>query len=116
MNVGLNLLLIPRFGIFGAAWATVASEATLAAGYYVGVKRVWGGEGISVLLSRALASLATGGLVAGVSYLAFGRYAAAILGLLCVLGLAIGLGLVRQAEIKALFRRSGERPEARPTK
>ena len=27
LNVGLNLVLIPRFGIEGAAWATVATEA-----------------------------------------------------------------------------------------
>jgi O-antigen/teichoic acid export membrane protein len=31
VNVGLNLLLIPRIGIIGAAWATMAGYATLAA-------------------------------------------------------------------------------------
>lgn len=31
MNVGLNLWLIPRFGPLGAAWATIATEAALAA-------------------------------------------------------------------------------------
>jgi O-antigen/teichoic acid export membrane protein len=31
LNVGLNLVLIPRFSYHGAAWATVASEATLLA-------------------------------------------------------------------------------------
>jgi O-antigen/teichoic acid export membrane protein len=29
-NVGLNLFLIPRFGIFGAAWASIASECLVA--------------------------------------------------------------------------------------
>jgi O-antigen/teichoic acid export membrane protein len=39
-NVGGNFLLIPRFGIFGAAWATVASYAVMA--------------GLGVLISRRL--------------------------------------------------------------
>jgi O-antigen/teichoic acid export membrane protein len=30
LNVGLNLVLIPRFGTLGAAWATVASQLFLA--------------------------------------------------------------------------------------
>jgi PST family polysaccharide transporter len=27
VNVGLNLILIPKFGVIGAAWATVVSQA-----------------------------------------------------------------------------------------
>jgi O-antigen/teichoic acid export membrane protein len=37
LNVGLNLLWIPRFGILGAAWSTVAGYALMAAlGYWLG--------------------------------------------------------------------------------
>jgi O-antigen/teichoic acid export membrane protein len=34
-----NILLIPRFGAHGAAWATVASELVLLAGTYWGVQK-----------------------------------------------------------------------------
>jgi O-antigen/teichoic acid export membrane protein len=38
-NVGLNLVLIPRYGISGAAWATVLAEALTAAVLFVQVER-----------------------------------------------------------------------------
>jgi O-antigen/teichoic acid export membrane protein len=37
LNVVLNLMLIPRFGALGAAWATVAAYAFLAVGYLIAV-------------------------------------------------------------------------------
>ena len=37
LNVALNLMLIPRFGALGAAWATVAAYAFLAVGYLIAV-------------------------------------------------------------------------------
>jgi O-antigen/teichoic acid export membrane protein len=37
--VALNALLIPAFGVLGAAWATVAAETTLLLGTHVGVRR-----------------------------------------------------------------------------
>jgi O-antigen/teichoic acid export membrane protein len=37
LNVVLNLILIPRFGALGAAWATVAAYAFLAIGYLAAV-------------------------------------------------------------------------------
>jgi O-antigen/teichoic acid export membrane protein len=40
LNVALNLVLIPRFGALGAAWATVAAYAFLAIGYLVAVAAV----------------------------------------------------------------------------
>ncbi len=43
LNIGLNLLLIPRFGILGAAWATVAACAL--------------GLGLSIALGRRLLAL-----------------------------------------------------------
>jgi len=41
VNIGANLLLIPRFGPLGAAWATVASYAAMAGlGIYLS-QRLW---------------------------------------------------------------------------
>src|SRR5690606_1681884 len=39
VNVGLNLWLIPRYGVAGAAWATVASETVLLMLYLGAVHR-----------------------------------------------------------------------------
>ncbi|MDD3934905.1 polysaccharide biosynthesis C-terminal domain-containing protein [Rhodoferax sp.] len=38
LNVGLNLILIPNYGMHGAAWATVLSELALCLLYLMGVK------------------------------------------------------------------------------
>jgi O-antigen/teichoic acid export membrane protein len=40
-NVGLNFLLIPRFGIAGAAWATLLAYLAMAVVLYVVVERVY---------------------------------------------------------------------------
>jgi O-antigen/teichoic acid export membrane protein len=40
LNVGLNLVLIPRYGAIGAAWATVAAYGFLAVGYLIAVEIV----------------------------------------------------------------------------
>lgn len=39
LNVGLNLVLIPKYGMYGAAWATVLSEIVLCLLYLMGVKK-----------------------------------------------------------------------------
>jgi O-antigen/teichoic acid export membrane protein len=66
-NVGFNFLLIPRFGIMGAAWATVASYAVMAAlGFFLS-RRLYPVP----FETRRLASLAAGALVVyGLSLLA----------------------------------------------
>jgi len=38
-NVGLNLALVPRFGMIGAAWATVATEVVVTAGCALALAR-----------------------------------------------------------------------------
>ena len=38
VNVGVNLLLIPRWGATAAAWATVATEGVLLAGCLIGLR------------------------------------------------------------------------------
>lgn len=40
VNVGLNLLWIPRYGLMGAAWATLAGYAALAILFRIGATRV----------------------------------------------------------------------------
>jgi O-antigen/teichoic acid export membrane protein len=39
LNIGLNLYLIPKFGGFGAAWATIATEAFLMMVLILGLRR-----------------------------------------------------------------------------
>lgn len=41
-NIGLNLILIPRFGGMGAAWATIATELFLTVGLVFGLRRKTG--------------------------------------------------------------------------
>jgi O-antigen/teichoic acid export membrane protein len=38
LNIGLNLVLIPRFGGLGAAWATIATEVFLTVGLILGLR------------------------------------------------------------------------------
>jgi O-antigen/teichoic acid export membrane protein len=45
VNLALNMLLIPRYGVYGAAWATVASESVLVLAYlYAAWRYVFGRE------------------------------------------------------------------------
>lgn len=41
INIVLNLLLIPRFGMVGSAWATAAAYVSLTAAYLVTSRRLW---------------------------------------------------------------------------
>lgn len=41
LNVGLNLVLIPRFGMLGAAWATMVAYTFLTVAYLVTSQRLW---------------------------------------------------------------------------
>ena len=63
VNVALNFLLIPRFGMIGAAWATVAAYGTMATGLYwvsrglYPVKYEWGRIAKIVVVSGLFAAL-----------------------------------------------------------
>ena len=61
LNVGLNLVLIPRFGMLGAAIAAVASEVTLSAAAMIRVRRTIGPLGA---LRAAVPSLVAGAVMA----------------------------------------------------
>lgn len=84
VNVGANLLLIPRFGPLGAAWATVASYAAMAGlGIFLS-QRLWPvpfeWPRLARLLAAAVAVLALSALAPPALPAAFG-YKAAVLGL-----------------------------------
>jgi O-antigen/teichoic acid export membrane protein len=66
LNVGLNLVLIPRLGIEGAAWATVATEAFILLSTALAVRRRTGLALVPVRLVRpvACAVLSAAGLAA----------------------------------------------------
>jgi O-antigen/teichoic acid export membrane protein len=62
-NVGLNFLLIPRYGIVSAAVVTVASELLILAGSYILMRRHFGFFPRPRTLLPALAAAAAMGLV-----------------------------------------------------
>jgi O-antigen/teichoic acid export membrane protein len=55
LNLGLNLALVPRFGMIASAWATFASYACLTIGYFFVSQRLWR---VSVERRKALIALA----------------------------------------------------------
>jgi O-antigen/teichoic acid export membrane protein len=65
LNVGLNLILIPRYSYNGAASATVASETFVLVGLYFVARRHYEFQLEKTFLLRALgATAAAGGVVA----------------------------------------------------
>ncbi len=105
VNIGANLVLIPKFGIVGAAWATVTSEMLLTLGYYVGLKLVWGGsEGFSALLVRFAVGFIISGLVAAVANQQLGRLGAAFCGCLALVAWAYAVGILRSSDFKSVIR------------
>ncbi len=62
-NLSLNLVLIPRFGIVGAAWATVMSELLITAVQGVWVWRQLGGVNLRAMVGRPLLATAALGAV-----------------------------------------------------
>ncbi len=85
LNVAVNLILIPRFGVIGAAFATVLTDAVGAAQFYLLFRRTFGaGLGFKRLVRLGAAAALTGVVIfvladanillvlaaAGVSYLA----------------------------------------------
>ena len=59
-NVLLNLYLIPKWGMIGAAWAVTLTQGLVFSAYYLNVREICGKTGISKLLWRPL--LASGGM------------------------------------------------------
>lgn len=63
LNVGLNLFLIPRHGLMGAAWATLSAEACGLLGAGVVLKRAGILVGMSAVFRPLLAALMMGAVV-----------------------------------------------------
>jgi O-antigen/teichoic acid export membrane protein len=113
-NIGLNLLVIPRFGKMGAAWATVAGYAVLTGlGYYFGNRHYpipfeWGRIGrivLAAVVCFGISTLAGDSLQAGlpIKLLALGLFPLML----------YALGYFRASEIQAL-RRLVARPGREP--
>jgi len=103
VNVGLNLVLIPRHGLAGAAVATVASEAVNLTLGYARVR----GLAVSLAFGRHVLRLGAAALLAGAGLAATGGLPlAARTGVLAILYLGgLGaLGIVRVDELRALAR------------
>jgi len=63
LNVCLNLFLIPRYGLMGAAWATLSAEACGLVGAGIVLKRAGDLAGMSAILRPLLAALIMGTVV-----------------------------------------------------
>lgn len=59
-NVLLNLFLIPKWGMIGAAWAATLTQGLVFLAYYLKIREICGRTGIPTLLWRPL--LASGGM------------------------------------------------------
>lgn len=104
-NVGANLLLIPRFGAIGAAWATVLAYAVMALAGHGFSRRVFAipfeGSRLARLTAAALAAFALSTLVPGEGAASASLRAAALLSYPM---LAWALGVLRPAETQWLRR------------
>jgi O-antigen/teichoic acid export membrane protein len=110
LNIGLNALLIPRWGAFGALWASVASETFIVGVFHWKVSAMipapYGPKALrlAIAASGALAiGLWTRGLTAWPT--------AGALALVSFAGFAAGLGLLRLGDLEG---RSGGRLLRRP--
>jgi O-antigen/teichoic acid export membrane protein len=100
-NIVLNLVLIPPYGAYGSAWATVATEIltmTLMLGTSLHVLR------LRILPWRLLRTLALAGAMTGVMFLAapLGLLPAGVIGVLFYLGGLFALRIVYLEELRAL--------------
>jgi O-antigen/teichoic acid export membrane protein len=97
-NVALNLALDPRFGTFGAAWATVATEVIVAASLLWSIR----GPGLTRPVVWAFAVVAAAGAAMVVLTRAADQHATG--------AFAAGAVLLAVALASALVRRRGSRP------
>lgn len=101
LNVGVNLLVIPRFSYIGAAWTTLGTEALSVLG--AGLLLLW--YGVHLLgTSRTLPILLSGIALLGVFLLPLPLIPRAMLGLGLYVVLLFWLRVIRSTHVLALFR------------
>jgi O-antigen/teichoic acid export membrane protein len=100
-NVGLNIVLIPRYGAVGSAWATVATEALTMSLLLATCLRALG---LRLRLGRTGATVLAAGLMATTMYVVrpVGLIPALALGGLVYVGGLLVLKAVRLDELRAL--------------
>jgi O-antigen/teichoic acid export membrane protein len=104
-NVVLNLVLIPRYGAYGSAWATVATEAlTMTLMMFTAM---WALR-LRLELARMLRTVALAAAMTGVMTLAapLGLLPAGAIGVLVYLAGLFALRIVNRQELRMLMRRS----------
>jgi O-antigen/teichoic acid export membrane protein len=107
INIVLNVLLIPPFGMVGAAWATAAAYVSLTTGYGITSYRLWAFDydirpAMTTLALTATALLGTAALpdaVAGQPALGLGVMALKFLYCLALLAAMFWLGGLDRAEL-----------------
>ena len=103
LNIGLNLLLIPRFGFVAAAWVTAATEAFVII-FNVAVVAF---TGHMIPSLRKMLGLIGACLPLGLAFLLhIPSYVGGIAGLLLFGGLLFVLGVVQPAQVRALLSRT----------
>ncbi len=94
VNVSLNLVVIPRYGLVGAAWATVASEVVRLGLASLAARRLIPGKTPVAALAKCL--LAGAGMAAAVAVLGLREsLLAVVVGGLVYPGLLLAFGVVR---------------------
>ena len=122
LNIGLNVVLIPDFGIVGAAWASLAAMVFLSLGYHMVSQRLWRiGYEYRRLLTTAVLIVV---FAAGVGYLPAApvwlalpiklTYLGAFMSLLVLLRVVDVRGIVRQGRatfVRQIGRETGSNQE-----
>jgi len=106
VNIGVNLVVIPRFGMLGAAVTTLATEIGLAVGAGVLVRRFSGGSPFTAgwLARAALLAIAVFSAPWAVLQVGGGLWIAVLAGVACWTVATPLLALVTRSDIRALTR------------
>jgi O-antigen/teichoic acid export membrane protein len=115
INIALNLVVVPRYGMFGAAWTALLCQTfTVVAGWFLGTSLfpVWLPFGQVVRVVLAVMPMVVALEVIEFPYTWGGLLASVLIGgtLYIVSALVLNVGEVRSIGFKALRRRFSPRP------
>ncbi len=118
LNAGINLILIPRYGMMGAAWATLIAYGFMAGTAYYIANRLRSGVFEHGKLA-ALVGVYSVALALGIAFVAIGLNLWLDIAIkIAILPLFFALLLVSRvttiAELRAVLRRSGKRGQGPP--